>query len=186
MLNKWNFLVIFNRQLIGQTMQILLYTIFLILVSGCSFNGKLIQNESINLISPSNNNSIIYFLRIPRDFGDLILYLNDQRIAKITHESFTAVSLPPGDYTIIAIDKNKKQSNPFKIVLLPAQRRFFYTSIPSNDTITDSYIAYGNSLSVIRSTKGYIENRQWKEMSESDAKGLMSILKPIEAESKSP
>lgn len=161
-------------------------TLFIIFISGCAINNRLVQNESVRLIEPSSSNSIVYFLRIPKDYRQLIIYLNDQRIAKMDNETYTAVSLPPGNYKLVAIDKNKNQSKTFKMVLLPSQRRFFYTSIPSNNTITDTYIWHKSSLYIMSLTKGYIENREWKELSESDAKGLISILKPTGAESNVP
>jgi hypothetical protein len=128
--------------------------------------------------------AIVYLLRAPHDSEVLSVFLNGSRVAVLPPESYTAVSLRPGKYALLSAHAKAATApsaeEPAVLTVAAGERRFLYTAVP-----TRSSIALGLAplragvvalVSPLRQSTGA---RYWRECTEQDAQGLLSIAKPV-------
>jgi len=144
--------------------------------------------DSIVLQQPRTGESVIYFLRSPHDSGQLAIETNGKRLAKLPPETYVAVSLLPGEYRFITrsgdLFSNEGIAAPLEVSLKENERKFFYVS--GNEEKSVALIGVigiqGAGPVPLLGQKSVVTNREWRECTELDARGLMTISHRIEQE----
>lgn len=122
--------------------------------------------------------AIAYLLRAPHDENDIEIFAANKKIAVLRESTYTVISLAPGTHVIttrgIAMFSSGAEVAPsFQLTAKSGERRFFNIS----GTITRTIGIYGGIP--IAGTGIVARSRSWKEVSELDAQGLMSISRLV-------
>jgi hypothetical protein len=152
------------------------------LLSGCAREFKPLQFAApVPLQDPLPGSAIVYFMRVPHDPVTLAVLLNKTRIAVLTPETYTVVSLQPGSYGLFALSPtaNLPQGDDYQptgLTVAAGERRLIYTSQPTRSSESLGLLPFKAGvvplLLPIRTAAGA---RNWRECSEPDAQGLLSI-----------
>jgi len=157
--------------------------VFLILgmmaLAGCSMSSKPYSPPiDQTLQQPPPGQAIVYLLRAPYDEIDIEVYVANKKVAKLREGTYTAISLAPGAHeiatkTISTFGIESEAAPPFQIVLKAGERRFFNISGSMARTLG----IYGGVP--IAGAQVKAKSRNWKEVTELDAQGLMSIARLV-------
>jgi hypothetical protein len=170
------------------TLFIVLLTCFVVI--GCSTppSKPYVPPADKPLQDPLPGQALIYLLRAPYDPSQLEVSLSDKVIAILPQSTYTAVSLPPGDYVLqtkssAMFASGVPAAEPFKFVVKPNERRFF--NISGATAMSPGVVAVlpvrggGVVPLVLRHLGTEPAGRSWKEVTELDAQGLMSIARLV-------
>lgn len=154
--------------------------------SGCAVDYP--HPDSIVLQQPRTGESLIYFLRSPHDSGQLAIEANGKRLVKLPPETYVALSLPPGNYRFITksggLFSNGEVTEPLEVSFKENERKFFHIS--GNDEKRVAVIGVmslqGPGLVPLLGRESVVSNRVWKECTELDARGLITISRRVEQE----
>ena len=155
-------------------------------ISGCAVNYP--HPNSVVLQQPRTGESLIYFLRSPHDSGQLAIEANGKHLAKLPPETYVALPLPPGEYRFITrsggLFSNEEVAEPLEVSFRENERKFFYVS--GNDEKRLALISVmrlqGAGAVPLLGRESVVTNRMWKECSELDARGLITISRQVEQE----
>jgi hypothetical protein len=124
------------------------------------------------LQDPLPGQAIVYLLRAPHDSLRVQVSSAEQRLAVLAQSTYTAVSLQPGRHLLRThawlLAAGAEVAPPLELDVQPNTRRFFNLS---GATVR---FVYGVPLPQVDTAPG---SRSWKEVSELDAQGLMSITR---------
>lgn len=155
-------------------------------ISGCAVDYP--HPDSIVLQQPRTGESLIYFLRSPYDSGQLAIEANGKLLASLPPETYVALSLPPGTYRFITksggLFGNGEVAEPLEVSFKENERKFFHVS--GNDekrvVLVGVMGVQGGGLLPLPGRESVVRNRMWKECSELDARGLITISRRVEQE----
>lgn len=139
----------------------------------------------IPLQDPLPGQAIAYFVRIPYDVVSVTVKIDGKRVATMSPSTYTAVSLSPGHHTISTElsregEGAREIAPPEVIDAKPDERTFWYLTGLTDQTRGETKLfALGKTLFIVGppSQRKIIGGWRWKETSEMDAQGLMSIAK---------
>lgn len=168
-------------------------TLFLALagfLSGCADNmpqSYYAPPPLIPLQDPLPGHGILYLLRAPHDQETFSVQLGGKQSFTLEPATYSVISLKPGDYamtgTIGSILGGPKEAfAPARFRLQEGQRAFLYVSgVSDTSFFLNSIIPAGRGILFV---DGGIKSstaagtRSWKECTELDAQGFMSVSKP--------
>jgi hypothetical protein len=130
--------------------------------------------------------ALLYLIRIPDDRITVEVKINGARAAVMPPSTYTAVVLDPGTHTIstehTAAPEGAREVAPRLTVHAKAGERGFAYLTGSTDSgggIGVLWIGRSPVLTVPASRRQIVGSREWKQASEFDAQGLMSIAKAV-------
>lgn len=168
---------------ISDTCKSLFVCSLLTAISGCAVNYP--HPDTVVLEQPKPGESLIYFLRAPHDNEALVIESSEKRTVRLPPESYVALSLPPGNYQFTTrhggFFSTAEGAEKIEVSLAKNSRRFFHISgIEEN---RPSYIGFiGTGFTPLYARKPVVINRVWKECSELDARGLITISRRVHIE----
>jgi len=86
-----------------------LSAVLCVVLSGCAFKPLNFPPPTV-LQDPLPGLAIVYILRVPHDSAAVEVSLNDVPIARLPAETYTAINLRPGTYTISTADSSSDKS----------------------------------------------------------------------------
>lgn len=157
------------------------------LLSGCAPNYP--HPDTVVLKEPVPGKALVYFLRAPFDRGTFNVLGNGQLLVTLPIATYAALSLAPGEYRFVTTSSglfggNSQLIEPMEITLKPDQRVFYHvsgrgeTSIGLAGTVT----LQGGGVLPLLKREDVLRDRVWKECSELDARGLITISQEVEPE----
>jgi len=158
----------------------------LVAISGCAVEYP--HPDAIVLQQPKAGESLIYFLRAPHDSGALAIELQGKRLAKLPPETYIALSLPPGNYRFLTASDNLfgngEEAEPLEVSLKENERKFFRISGADEKRIALIGVmsVQGTGPVPLLGQESVVRNRIWKECTELDARGIITISRQIERE----
>ncbi|MBQ0961073.1 hypothetical protein KAK06_19110 [Ideonella sp. 4Y11] len=154
-------------------------------LTGCAVDrGPLTFPDPMALVSPSPGMAVVYLLRVPGEPVEVQVLVNGERVAKLARGTFTAIALAPGRYELLALEPDVSMpSTASALTLVAGDRRFLYTAVPTRGTEGFGLAPLaGAVVPVLKAGQVAIGARRWTALSEFDAQGLFSVLKPVGAE----
>lgn len=158
----------------------------LIATSGCAVDYP--SPDTVVLQQARSGMSLIYFLRGPHDSGPLLIEANGKRLAKLHPETYTALSLPPGNYRFLTksgdLFTTGEEAEPLEVTLEESGRKFFYVSgnEKTRPALTGITSVQGSGPIPLLGRQSIVGNKVWKECSELGARGLITISRRVEQE----
>ncbi|MBY0365567.1 MAG: hypothetical protein IIA03_04035 [Proteobacteria bacterium] len=150
-------------------------------LTACAGNRPLEFAKPLALLDALPGHALVYLVRAPRDDGIVELELDGQPVARLPAKGYTAVQLSRGQHRLTATATGSR-SDGQTIHLLnaePDERRFFYLVQPTEVKPQTGWVAVLPKLVLIQPAIGGTPvpagARQWQEMSEADAQGMLSI-----------
>jgi len=159
-------------------------------VLGCSTNQ--ISPSSITLKEPQPDQALVYLLRVPNDSWSFDVTVDGSKITTLPAETYASVNLIPGEHSFAVMSSSSAvaTSASLTLQLMPNERRFIYLS-----GVNEKNFASSNQLAPILGVVGGAiggavagllasgldtasGTHSWKECSELDARGFMSISTP--------
>jgi hypothetical protein len=155
------------------------------LLTACAREMRPLEfSAALPLQDPLPGQAFVYILRGPNDPIAVTIYANKARVATLPPERYTALSLRPGTYELLAVGaaENLPEGAAYQPTILrvaEGERRFVYTAQPTKSSSSISLFAAGRAgvVPLLLPTKTPTGARTWSECSESDAQGLLSISK---------
>ncbi len=157
-----------------------------VVISSCAVDYP--RPESIILQQPKPGESLVYFLRAPHDSGSLAIEVNGKRVAKLPPGTYVVLSLNPGNYRFVTTSgglfSNEEIARPLDISLEENERKFFHVSGVGEKrlTLTGLMRIKGGGVVPLLGNESVISNREWKECTELDARGFITISRRIDQE----
>jgi hypothetical protein len=160
----------------------------LLLATGCALEPKPYSPAKVTpLQDPLPGKAIVYLLRAPYDSAEVAVFVGGATVATISPAMYTAISLPPGRHvfttrtaSILGIGGEVAPS--FHVDLEENQRRFL--NLSGANTKAPALVGAlplpgGGGVPLVLPVQSTAPgSRTWKEVSELDAQGLMSISAP--------
>jgi len=137
------------------------------------------------LQDPPPGMAVVYLLRSPYDSSSVSVHMQGRNLAVLPPSSYTVVVLQPGQH-VLETRVSGPQSDtetvaaPFKITVMAEERRFVNLSGRQSTSSNLSLFFAGGGLPVpVHAQTTTYDTRSWKEVTELDAQGLMSIAKMV-------
>ena len=149
-------------------------------VAGCASSEFKALNfpDPVVLQDAPPDGAVVYLIRAPHDSATLPVYVNDRLVVVLPPASYSLVLLAPGTYDIASSIRGTSSNAPASsLTLRNGERRFLYSSARTGTSLDLSLLPGGIPLALPRT--GAVGARTWRECSEFDAQGLMSIAKVI-------
>lgn len=159
-----------------------------VVLSGCAAPTPYEPPVDKLLQDPLPGQAIVYLLRAPYDDETMEIVVSGRKVAVLPGSTYTALSLPPGRHLLQARSRGVfgaevDAAQAVELELLPDQRRFLYVS-----GTTENSFGYAGLIPLGRGAVVPLflprnvtdaRTRTWKEMTELDAQGLMSISRLV-------
>jgi hypothetical protein len=163
--------------------------LLIVLLGGCAGSPKpYVAPVDQPLQEPVPGKALIYLLRAPYDDQQLEITLSGRKVAVLPGSSYTAVSMPPGIHVLRTqssglFSSGVEAAQPFELDLKANERRFFNVSGVTARTAGLAGViplSRGAGAPLLLPQTGTVANtRTWKEVTELDAQGLMSISRLV-------
>ena len=135
------------------------------------------------LQDPLPGQAVLYLLRAPHDKEEVDISIGSKPVARLASGTYTVLSLPPGRHVIGSklvapgLFGGTGDPLPLEVTLAPNQRTFFYISQASTSASTTSMVPLpgGVVVPIFSNVNRPLGPRSWKECSEMDALGLITI-----------
>lgn len=157
----------------------LFFLFITILIAGCAADRPFEPPLRIPLQDPPPGQGIVYLLRAPYDNAAVVAAIDEKVVARLPPSSYTTLVLSPGIYvmTTRVVSNHAEIAPPISVTVAPDTRRFLNLSGNTNKSVSiQGVMPLGNAMFPIFTpsitTSG---GRSWKEVTELDAQGLMSI-----------
>ena len=164
-----------------------------LLVTGCAVSIN--QRPPIEplaasaLQDPLAGQAVVYLIRAPHDRAEVSFRLGDAKKVVLPPATYAVVHLPPSIYRITSTaisDREGAEPQAAEAVLnlVAGQRRFFYTSRASITSSSLELIPIGGGgfVPLFGRQSQVAGQRFWRECSELDALGMLSIAVPVAIE----
>lgn len=129
--------------------------------------------------------AIVYLLRAPHDKSTLPVFFDAKKVAVLGPATYTVTVVAPGSYQIASSPMGRSESMPASSLTVKAgERRFLYVSAPTSRSFNTSFMFLPNVgvVPLVVPTYGPAGAKTWKECSELDAQGFISISRPVQPE----
>jgi hypothetical protein len=137
----------------------------------------------IPLQEPPPGMAIVYLLRAPYDKTGISVSIGQRKVAELPESSYTAISLPPGSHVLSTQSSalfggSTEVAPPVELVVQKGERRFL--NISGTTQVGTSLAGVVGVVPIfIRGQATVAGTHSWKEVTEIDAQGLMSIAKAV-------
>ena len=142
--------------------------------------------DSVVLESPLPGQALLYLLRVPYDSAGLDVMSNGKRLARLPAASYVALTLSPGKHQIISVSSSSLSSQesvaePLDIELKADQRAFYYVGGSSGTSVGSAGVRSGRAAGAVplRQPEETLRGRIWRECTEVDARGLITISRQV-------
>lgn len=134
--------------------------------------------KEIQLQDPMPGQALLYLVRIPGDSATAAVLVDGAKVATMTPDSYTAISVAPGIRRLSATTPAGPEQTT-EINLQQDERRFFYLLAPYTRPVGGSgYMFFGLLGAVVQETfnRPGVDggSRVWTETPEPEAKGMMA------------
>lgn len=125
--------------------------------------------------------SVVYLIRAPHDRATLPVYVGTRKVAVLPPSTYTVAVLQPGTHRIAASANAGPDAPASALTVSAGERRFLYVSAPTARSFELNFIGAGRAgiIPLALPTQVAAGAHTWKECSELDAQGLMSIGKLV-------
>ena len=138
------------------------------------------------LRDPPEGKAVLYLLRAPHDSTTLPVYLDEKQVALLPPASYTHLVVDPKAYLVASSPLGNSPDAPASSVALRAgQRRFLYVSATTGRATKLAVTPIGGLgvLPLLLPSYDSTGPRTWKECTELDAQGFISISRHVDAHS---
>jgi hypothetical protein len=153
------------------------------LLAGCAADRPDERHDDTPLQDPLPGQAIVYLLRAPHDGARVEVAVNGRRAATLPPGTYTAITLAPGRHAIVTstTDGARQVAPPLQVDIAAGTRRFFNLSGVTSEAVTlQGVLALDRSaIPLLEPSLTTRAGRSWKEVTELDAQGLMSIARPV-------
>lgn len=156
----------------------------LVFLAGCSAPMPYVAPVDIRLQDPPPGKAVVYLVRAPHDPSRVAVFSAAAKLATLPPESYTAIVLTPGKHLLITrnaavFGAQSELAPPYEVQVGADERRFLNLSglTASGPVFTGAFISGIPLFLPQQGTKS--GTLTWKEVTELDAQGLMSIAKPV-------
>lgn len=162
--------------------------VLVLAAAGCAVEPKPYSPpKETPLQDPPPGKAIVYLLRAPYDSAEITVFVGAAKVATIPPGKYTAIALPPGRHVFITraasiFGVGGEIAPSFHLNVRENQRRFL--NISGSTTKTPALVGAlpmpsGGGIPLVMPVQSTAPgSRSWKEVSELDAQGLMSISTP--------
>jgi len=155
-------------------------------VMGCA-GPRPIHPDAVVLQDPLPGQALVYLLRAPHDGLDIGVNVNAKQLVMLPPESYTALSLPAGKHVLTtfssASSPHTPVAPPLEISVSPNQRVFYaIAGVTEKSVGLSGFIPIGGGgLAPLMLPRQAIVagSRSWKEFSELDARGLLTVSRLV-------
>jgi len=131
--------------------------------------------------------AVVYLLRAPYDSLSIDISVANQKLAILGPSTYTAVALPPGTHSLVTkatsvFSAGGNVAPNFELTLKANERRFLNISgqTGKSPAVVGILPLAGGAIPLLLPEQNTANgSRSWKEVSEIDAQGLMSISKTV-------
>lgn len=157
-------------------------------LSGCAtpktFNPKDLP-PPVPLQDAPPGKAIVYLLRAPHDQSTLPVYFDAKKVAVLGPATYTVTVVEPGSYLVASSPMGRSESLPSsRLTVKSGERRFLHVSAPTSRSMKTTFMFMPNVgvVPLVVPSYGPDGAKTWKECSELDAQGFMSISRPVPPE----
>lgn len=154
-----------------------------VVIAGCAADRPYEPPVHIPLQDPPSGQGIVYLLRAPHDNAAVVVAIDEKVVARLSPSSYTALVLSPGTHTMTTrANSDRAEIAPsFFVTVAPETRRFLNLSgITSKSVSMQGVMPIGGAfVPLITPSLTTSGDRSWKEVTELDAQGLMSISRVV-------
>lgn len=172
----------------GDLSRILLLVV-MALVAGCTVPNKPYEPPvDVMLQEPPQDHAIVYLLRAPYDGIEITVHVGSDRVAILPPNTYTAIVLKPGVHVLTTrtsslFGEGAFLAPPFNLRVKANERRFLNISgLTKKEAQFTGVIPMpgGTMMPMLTATQTTAAgSRTWKDVTELDAQGLMSIAKLV-------
>lgn len=159
------------------------------LVAGCAVPPKPYEPPvDVRLQEPPQDQAIVYLLRAPYDGVEIAVHVGSDRVAILPPSTYTAIVLKPGAHVLTTrtsslLGEGAFLAPPFNLQVKANERRFLNISgVTKKEAQFTGVIPMpgGAMMPMVTASQATAAgSRTWKEVTELDAQGLMSIAKLV-------
>lgn len=156
-------------------------------VVGCATTQPYVAPVDVRLQDPPPGKAVVYLVRAPYDSSHVAVFSGAAKLATLPPDSYTAIALLPGEHVLITktaatVSADAQVAPPYELRVRADERRFLNLSgLTSRRPVFVGVlpIAGGGVIPLIEQQQATKSGSlTWKEVTEIDAQGLMSIAKP--------
>lgn len=154
-------------------------------------NKPYVPPKDTPLLEPPPGQALFYLLRAPYDSDAISVLVNDTPVAELRPSQYTVIALPAGKHVMRTLHAatfgTRAQIAPtIEVLAIAGERRFLNISGVTGRSVAVIGVlpVQGVILPLLANTLDTNNGtHSWKEVTELDAQGLMSISKPVLPES---
>ena len=154
-----------------------------VLFAGCASDGPYEPPRDVRLQDPLPGKGIIYLLRAPHDSAAVQVSVDGRQVATLPSSTYTLISLAPGQYSLTTASASDRSqlAPPFVLDVRAGTRRFLNLSGRTRESAKlEGLIPIGSGVvPLVTPSIATRDGRSWKEVTELDAQGLMSIARLV-------
>lgn len=171
-----------------QVLRRLVLLAFAIAVSACMPQKPFDPHDlplPVPLQEPPAGKAVVYLLRAPHDDSTVVVYFDEKKIARLPPATYTVTVIDPGIYQVASSPSGRSDADPASsLTVKEGEIRFLYLSAATGSTakFIAAPIRGAGFVPLLLPTYGASGAKTWKECTELDAQGFMSIAKPIAPE----
>jgi hypothetical protein len=153
-------------------------------LSGCARDLKpYVRPVDVVLQDPLPGQALVYLLRSPYDASEVSVFLGERRMAVLPASSYSVITLAPGRHRLLTrhagLFGGDIAASSLEIDAKPDQRRFFSLSGRQGKALAIAGVLPGGVPLLLNEHSTENGTRSWKECTELDAQGLMSIARLV-------
>jgi len=149
------------------------------MITGCAADRPFEPPVHIPLQDPPTGQGIVYLLRAPHDNAAVVVAIDEKVVARLSPGSYTALVLSPGTHTMTTrANSGQAEIAPsISVTVAPETRRFLNLSGITSESVSIQGVMpiAGALVPLITPSITTRGDRSWKDVTELDAQGLMSI-----------
>lgn len=154
-------------------------------VVGCAVHEPPVD---VRLQDPPQDKAIVYLLRAPYDGVEIAVHVGPERVAVLPPSTYTAIVLDPGTHVLTTRTSSLFWEGaflapPFNLQVKANERRFLNISgVTKKEAQFTGLIPMPGGMMMPMVTATQVTaagSRTWKDVTELDAQGLMSIAKLV-------
>lgn len=154
-----------------------------VLCAGCASDEPYELPRDVQLQDPLPGKGIVYLLRAPHDSAAVQVSVDGRPVATLPSSTYTLISLAPGRYSLTTASASDRAqlAPPFLLQVEAGTRRFLNLSGPTRESAkVQGLIPIGSGVvPLLTPSLAIRDGRTWKEVTELDAQGLMSIARLV-------
>lgn len=156
----------------------------LIFAAGCSAPKSYVAPIDIRLQDPPPGTAVVYLVRAPYDAAHIAVFSPSAKLVVMPPETYTVLVLAPGKHLLVTrnaavFGTESELAPPYELQVVADERRFLSLSGLTSDGLVFTGAVISGIPLFARQQGTKSGSLAWKEVTEFDAQGLMSIAKPV-------